>query len=212
MTITYDLASQKKAYAKWASFYDRFYIRLLADSQTRLAAAAAACGVDILEVGVGTGLVLRYYPRTSRVVGVDLSEPMLQKAIEKVRDQDLVQVSGLAAMDACRLGFADGQFDAVAFPFVITLVPDPERALDEAARVLRPGGEIIVASKLGADDGVQAALETWIAPVVKAIGWSSTFKYSRLQAWARRNGFTVSAPERCFPVGFFKLVRLKKPG
>lgn len=212
MTVTYDLAGQKKVYAKWALFYDRFYIRLLADSQTKLAAAAAACGADILEVGVGTGLVLRYYPRTARVVGVDLSEPMLQKAVEKVRGLSLGQVTGLAAMDACRLGFPDGRFDAVTFPFVITLVPDPEGALDEAARVLRPGGEIIIASKLGADEGVQAALEAWIAPLVKAIGWSSTFKYSRLETWARRNAFTVTAPQRCFPAGFFKLVRLRKPG
>ena len=52
-------------------------------------------------------------------------------------------------MDACRLGFADERFDAVAPPFVITLVPDPEGALDECARVLKPGGEIVIASKLG---------------------------------------------------------------
>ncbi|BBF93579.1 class I SAM-dependent methyltransferase [Blastochloris tepida] len=213
MTITYDLAGQKRAYAKWAAFYDRFYLQLLADSQTKLAAAASACGPDILEVGVGTGLVLRYYPQTARVVGVDLSEPMLQKAIEKVSGQKLTQVRGLAAMDACRLGFPDRSFDAVGFPFVITLVPDPEGALDEAARVLRPGGEIVIASKLGADSGVQAQLEAAIAPLVKAIGWSSTFKYSRLQAWAAKRGdFTVSQPENCFPIGFFKLVRLKKAG
>jgi phosphatidylethanolamine/phosphatidyl-N-methylethanolamine N-methyltransferase len=213
VSVTYDLAGQKKAYAKWAAFYDYVYLQLLADSQKKLAAAASACGSEILEVGVGTGLVLRYYPPTARVVGVDLSEPMLQKAVEKVSGQQLSQVRGLAAMDACRLGFADQRFDAVAFPFVITLVPDPEGALNEAARVLRPGGEIVIASKLGADSGVQAEVEAWIAPVVKAIGWSSTFKYSRLQAWAKARGdFTVSEPEDCFPIGFFKLVRLKKAG
>jgi phosphatidylethanolamine/phosphatidyl-N-methylethanolamine N-methyltransferase len=211
VTVAYDLAGQKKAYAKWAAFYDYVYLQLLADAQRKLAAASAACGPDILEVGVGTGLVLRYYPPAARVVGVDLSEPMLQKAVEKVAGQRLAQVRGLAAMDACRLGFPDQRFDAVGFPFVITLVPDPEGALDEAARVLKPGGEIVIASKLGADSGVQAQVEAWIAPVVKAIGWSSTFKYSRLQAWAAKRGdFTVTEPVDCFPAGFFKLVRLKK--
>ena len=144
MSVTYDLAGQKKAYAKWAAFYDYVYLQLLADSQRKLAAAASACGPEILEVGVGTGLVLRYYPRTVRVVGVDLSEPMLQKAVEKVAGQRLSQVRGLAAMDACRLGFPDQRFDAVAFPFVITLVPDPEGALNEAARVLKPDGFLLV--------------------------------------------------------------------
>jgi phosphatidylethanolamine/phosphatidyl-N-methylethanolamine N-methyltransferase len=211
MTTAYDLEGQQKAYARWAAFYDRVYIRLLADAQRRLAQAAAAAGPDILEVGVGTGLVLRYYPPTARVTGVDLSEPMLRKAVDKIVRQRLGQIGCIAAMDACRLGFADASFDAVGFPFVITLVPDPEAALDEAARVLRPGGEIVVASKLGADAGLQARVEAAVAPMVRRIGWSSTFKLSRLTGWAARRGdFEFLGVEPVFPAGFFKLVRLRK--
>lgn len=211
MAVQYDLAGQQRAYAKWAGFYDRVYVRLLADAQRKLAAAAAAAGPEILEVGVGTGLVLRYYPREARVTGIDLSHPMLLKAVEKRRAEDLRQVRGLAVMDACRLGFRDGLFDAVCFPFVITLVPDPEGALDEAMRVLRPGGDIVIASRLGADGGVQAQAEAAIAPLVRAVGWSSTFKLSRVRAWAERRGdVSVLDVATAFPAGFFKLVRLRK--
>ncbi len=213
MSVQYDLEGQKRAYEKWAPIYDKVYVRFLADGQRKAAAAAAACGPDILEVGVGTGLVLRYYPKGSRVVGVDLSEHMLAKAREKVIDQGLTQVRGLCAMDACRLGLPDASFDAVTVPFVITLVPDPEGALDEMRRVLKPGGEIVIASKMGADGGAMAAVEAAVAPLVAKMGWSSDFKVSRLSAWAAKAGdMSVIDVAPVFPAGFFKIVRIKKAG
>lgn len=202
---------QKRAYARWAPFYDAVYTKFLSDAHRRTAEAAAAAGPTILEVGVGTGLVLPYYPPGVRVIGVDLSLDMLRKADEKVRRRGLPQVELIAAMDACRLGFRDEAFDAVALPFVITLVPDPEQALDECARVLRPGGEIVVSSKLGLDGGLQAEVEDRIAPLMRRIGWSSDFRVSRLEAWAERSGrFEVVEVAPLFPSGFFKLVRLAK--
>jgi phosphatidylethanolamine/phosphatidyl-N-methylethanolamine N-methyltransferase len=138
---------------------------------------------------------------------------MLGKAVEKVRDLGLHHVRVLASMDACRLGFRDESFDAVAVPFVITLVPDPESALDEMRRVLRPGGEIVVTSKLGADSGLQARVEEQLAPLMSKVGWSSHFKVSRLQRWAERHpDMRFMGVEPVFPAGFFKLVRLRKTG
>src|SRR5919206_3613189 len=174
-----DLEGQRRAYARWAPVYDAVYHKLLSDAHRRTAAAAARAGPDILEVGVGTGLVLPYYPAHARVVGVDLSEHMLRKAAGKVRERSLSHVRLIAAMDACRLGLADASFDGVAVPFVITLVPDPEQALSECARVLRPGGIIAISSKLGRDAGPVARIEDTLDPLVKRIGWSSAFKISR---------------------------------
>jgi phosphatidylethanolamine/phosphatidyl-N-methylethanolamine N-methyltransferase len=188
MAIKYDLKEQERVYERWAAFYDRVYIRMLEPAQRRLAGWASAPGRRILEVGVGTGLVLRYYTPDTEVAAIDLSVPMLRKSVEKIGDLGLGHVAGVAAMDACRLGFADGTFDAVTVPFVITLVPDPEGALDEIARVLKPGGEIVIASRFGAEGGLQAAFENAIAPLVKKVGWSSSFKVSRVDAWAKARG------------------------
>lgn len=213
MSVQYDLKGQKAAYESWAPFYDKVYVKFLADGQKKVAAAASACGPDILEIGVGTGLVLRYYPPASRVVGVDLSVHMLAKAQEKVRDLGLAHVRALCAMDACRLGLPDGAFDAVTVPFVITLVPDPEAALDEMRRVLRPGGEIVIASKMGAEDGLLMKFETAIAPLVKKVGWSTDFKVSRIEAWAATTpDMSVVEVGPVFPAPFFKLIRVKKAG
>ena len=213
MSVQYDLEGQKRAYEKWAPIYDRVYVKLLADAHRKTAAAAAACGPDILEVGVGTGLVLRHYPSNVRVVGVDLSVHMLAKALEKVREERLSHVRAIVAMDACRLGLPDAAFDAVTVPFVITLVPDPEAALDEMRRVLKPGGEIVVASKMGAEAGIPMKIETAVAPLVARMGWSSDFKVSRLRRWAERAGdMSVIDVQPTFPVGFFKIVRIKRAG
>lgn len=213
MSVRYDLEGQKQAYQGWAPYYDKVYVKFLADGQKKVAAAAAACGPDILEIGVGTGLVLRYYPAGSRVVGVDLSVHMLARAREKVISQGLTQVRGLCAMDACRLGLPDASFDAVTVPFVITLVPDPEAALDEMRRVLKPGGEIVIASKMGAEEGLLMKVEAALAPIVKKVGWSTDFKASRLEAWAGTTpDMKVVDVVSIFPAPFFKLVRIKRAG
>lgn len=211
MAVQYDLEGQRRVYERWAPIYDTIYHKLLSDAHRRTAAAAAQAGPAILEIGVGTGLVLPYYPVHTEVAGVDLSEPMLRKARDKVRTRRLRQVRLIAAMDACRLGFPDASFDAVTVPFVITLVPDPEGALDECARVLKPGGTIVIASKFGGDEGVQARIEEAIAPLMKKVGWSSAFKISRVANWAKAHGgMELLGIEPLFPGGFFKLMRLRK--
>jgi phosphatidylethanolamine/phosphatidyl-N-methylethanolamine N-methyltransferase len=207
MSVTYDLEGQKRAYATWAKYYDMVYIRLLARAQREAVAAACACGDDILEIGVGTGLTLPYFPAGKRVIGADLSIDMLKVAKAKVGAQGLDQVKLITAMDACRLGFADESFDAVTAQFVITLVPDPEQALAEMDRVLRPGGEIIISSRLVDASGASALFWRSVAPLAKAVGWSSDFKVSRITDWALATGrYDVAHVGR----GYFKVVRLKK--
>jgi phosphatidylethanolamine/phosphatidyl-N-methylethanolamine N-methyltransferase len=210
MAIQYDLKEQERVYERWANFYDRLYLKLLAPSQRKVAEAASAAGKRILEIGVGTGLVLRYYTSDSEVIGADLSVPMLRKAQEKVSALSLHHVRGVVAMDACRLGFPDACFDVVSVPFVITLVPDPEGALDEIARVLKPGGTIAIVSRFGAESGLQAAFEAMIAPLMKRVGWSSSFKVSRVSGWAERHGGVAMIDVQSGL--YFKMVRLRKLG
>ena len=146
----------------------------------------------------------------AEVYGVDLSEDMLQRAKAKVERNGLSHVKSLQVMDVCRLGFADESFDAVTAQFIITLVPDPEGALDEFARVLKPGGEIVLANHFGQPDGPLARLEEATAPFFSKIGWSSDFKVARVEAWARATPLKIVELKPVFPGGFFKILRLRK--
>ena len=94
----------------------------------------------VLEVGIGTGAGLHHYSAEIDLVGIDLSPAMLEHA--KRRARLLGMVADLRVMDAQKLDFADGSFDAVVFSLSLCTIPDPAAALREAVRVARPGSPI----------------------------------------------------------------------
>ena len=202
----------EKAYAFWAPIYDRIYARTLAGGRQAAVKASLGRGSSILEVGVGTGLSLADYPSGYRVTGIDLSRPMLEQAQKKVRSLSLSTVTGFAVMDACRLGFHDGAFDTVMAQYVIALVPDADMAMDEFARVVRPGGDIVIVNHMGTQGGLVSLWEKAVAPIASLIGLSSAFPARRLTDWAAKRGFEVLGVEPIGTMGFFTLVRLRKPG
>jgi phosphatidylethanolamine/phosphatidyl-N-methylethanolamine N-methyltransferase len=158
MQVELDKDTIAKAYARWAPVYDLVFGAVFERGREAAIAAAERIGGRILEVGVGTGISLPDYARTNTLVGVDLSEPMLRKAQERVVEFGLTNVEGLAVMDAERLAFPDDSFDVVVAQYVITTVPNPEATLDEFARVLKPGGEIILVSRVGAEAGLRRTI------------------------------------------------------
>src|SRR5262249_61669690 len=89
-----------KAYARWAPVYDLVFGAVFERGRHAAIAAAERIGGRILEVGVGTGISLPDYSRTSRICGVDISGPMLRKAQERVSELGLSNVEGLCVMDA----------------------------------------------------------------------------------------------------------------
>src|SRR5215218_11326721 len=132
---TLDRGAVERAYARWAPVYDIVFGKVFERGRRASIAAAERIGGRILEVGVGTGISLPDYSRSNRLVGIDISEPMLRKALGRVRDFKLDNVDSLSVMDVAHLGFLDDTFDVVVAQYVITAVPDPDAALDEFARV-----------------------------------------------------------------------------
>ena len=127
-----DRSTIEKAYARWAPVYDLVFGAVFERGRTAaIEAAERACGPGgrILEVGVGTGISLPDYDRSHRLVGIDISVPMLRKAQERVIEHKLDNVEALAVMDAKHLGLPDASFDVVVAQYVITAVPDPEATL-----------------------------------------------------------------------------------
>jgi phosphatidylethanolamine/phosphatidyl-N-methylethanolamine N-methyltransferase len=200
-----------KAYARWAPVYDLVFGAVFERGREAAIAAAERIGGRILEVGVGTGISLPDYARTNTLVGVDLSEPMLRKAQERVIEFDLTNVEGLAVIDAERLAFPDDSFDVVVAQYVITTVPNPEATLDEFARVLKPGGEIILVSRVGAEAGLRRTIEHWFQPIARKLGWRTEFPWARFAQWAaRQDGVHLIERRAMPPLGHFSLVRFGK--
>jgi len=206
-----DREGVEKAYGRWAPVYDLVFGKVFDQGRQSTIAEADRIGGRILDVGVGTGLSLSDYSRSTKICGVDISEPMLRRAQSRVRAQNLTNVETLAVMDAKNLAFKDAFFDAVVAQYVITAVPDPEATLDDFVRVLKPGGELILVNHIGAESGPRKLFELAFAPLARRLGWRPEFPWERLVKWAARHGGITLAERRPMPpMGHFSLIRYRK--
>ena len=114
-------------------------------------------------------------------------------------------------MDAAQMALPDASFDVVVAQYVITAVPHPEATLDEFARVLRPGGEIVLVNHIGAETGFRRAFEQGFAPVARQLGWRPEFPWGRLAGWVERARSMRLVERRPMPpLGHFSLIRFGK--
>jgi phosphatidylethanolamine/phosphatidyl-N-methylethanolamine N-methyltransferase len=204
-------ADVESAYARWAPVYDLVFTACMRPGRKAGAAAINALGGKVLDVGVGTGLELPMFAPSVRITGVDLSEPMLEIARKRVVQAGLANVDELRAMDAMALEYPDAHFDAVVAPYVLTVVPDPHRTLDEMARVVKPGGEIVLVNHIGAESGPMASLEGWLGRRAAALGWRPEFPWSIVADWlAQRPDVTLLERRKLAPLNLFTLIRLKR--
>jgi phosphatidylethanolamine/phosphatidyl-N-methylethanolamine N-methyltransferase len=146
-----------------------------------------------------------------KITGIDLSEPMLNIARKRILDHNLGNVEDLLVMDAMDLKFPDASFDAVIGPYVLTVVPEPERTLDEMARVVKPGGEIILSNHIGAESGAIAFFEGWLGKRSASLGWRPQFPWSIVTDWlARRPDIELIERKPLDMIGLFCLIRMKR--
>lgn len=199
------------AYGKWAPVYDLVFGPVFRRGRADSIRVAERIGGRILEVGVGTGISLPGYDKSNRLYGVDISEPMLDKARRRVAALGLDNVEAIEVMDAENLQFPDDSFDVIVAQYVVTAVPNPERALDEFARVVRPGGEIVIATRVGAEGGMRKTIEKTLMPVTTRLGFRTDFPWERYTDWAAKTPSVRLVERRALPpLGHFSLVRFEK--
>lgn len=209
--IEMQTASVETAYDRWAPIYDLVFGNVFAIGRREAIEAAERVGGRILEVGVGTGISLPHYRPGSELHGVDISDAMLDKARDRVHRLGLVNVREIKRMDAEALRYPDDAFDVVVAQYVVTAVPDPEKALDEFVRVVRPGGEIVITTRVGAGRGLRGAIEKALMPLTSRLGFRTDFPWSRYEDWAARTPRVALIEQRPLPpLGHFSLVRYRK--
>jgi ubiquinone/menaquinone biosynthesis C-methylase UbiE len=183
----------RRSWDRQAQGYDRMMTRAeqrwFGDTRPWLCAQAAG---RTLEVAAGTGLNLAYYPAEVELTALEWSEGMLavarQRATELRRDVDLRHG------DARALDFPAACFDTVVCTFALCGIPQPKRALGEMARVLRPGGRLLLADHVASSVWPVYALQL----LVDAVGAPLTGEHfaRRPIRWLPALGFAVEADER----------------
>ncbi len=162
-------------------------------------------GPKVLEVGVGTGKNMPYYPPGVQVTGVDLSEKMLLRARRRAERMGLSVA--LLQMDAQVLDFPDDTFDSAVATFVFCSVPDPVRGLREIARVVRPGGRIVLLEHVRAEHPLLGRLMDLLDPLVARLMGPHINRETVENV--RRAGLTLERVEDVGMGGIFKLIVAK---
>lgn len=202
-----DISAVRKSYRFWAPIYDHSFGWITRRARRKVVAHVNTRPGSVLEIGVGTGLSLAQYRPEITVTGIDASPEMLERAREKVARHRLTNVARLDEMDARHLDFPDGSFDTVVAMFVISVVPEPERVMAEAARVCKPGGEVLIAGHFARDKGALALLERLFAPLADRIGWHSDFPMHRVMG---QPDLTLAESRQLDPFGVFTFLRFVK--
>ncbi|MES2915724.1 MAG: class I SAM-dependent methyltransferase [Pseudomonadota bacterium] len=170
----------QKSYRRWAPVYDLTFGRITQGGRILAAEHVNTQGGSVLEVGIGTGLALDFYAPQVRVTGIDLSAEMLREAEAKARRKRLKNLDGLFRMDARQIAFPDAAFDHVAAMHIMSVVPEPERVLDEMARLCRPGGSVLIANHFAGRAEGWTVAERLAAPLANLLGWHSDFAMGRV--------------------------------
>jgi phosphatidylethanolamine/phosphatidyl-N-methylethanolamine N-methyltransferase len=160
-------------YGKLASVYDVIFGPTLHAGRVQaIQRMGIKHGDQVLEVGVGTGINAGLYPRDCLVTGIDLSSSMLEKARERVSRKDIRNVR-LLEMDAADIKFADGSFDIVYAPYLVSVVPDPVAVAREMSRVCRSGGKVVILNHFRSANPLLASIERAISPFTVHIGFAA---------------------------------------
>ena len=166
-------AHESKLYSDFAPLYDKtfgkmFFSRL----RSVIESLRIPRGARVLEVGAGTGTSFPAYPGHCEVIGVDLAPDMLARAQDKILENGWNHIE-VMEMNALDLKFPDNSFDYVMAFHVVTVVPDPIRMIQEAKRVCKPGGKIVIVNHFTSTSPLFGFLTEAVDPVTRRLGWST---------------------------------------
>ena len=195
-------------YTVWAPAYDVIVRAAGFDTARRLSIERLrlTSGDRVLIVGAGTGLDLDFLPSNVHVTAIDVTPAML-KHLER-RAAATGQSVTARIMDARQLAFPDSSFDAVVMHLILAVMPEPERGLMEAVRVLKPGGRIAVFDKFLADEEHPSMKRQLLNAIAKPLFSDLNRRFGPLIAGTR---LVIEQDEPLAFGGTYRAVTLVKP-
>ncbi|MBL8250858.1 MAG: class I SAM-dependent methyltransferase [Candidatus Competibacter sp.] len=198
--------SLRYSYTVLAPIYDAFVEPFTsAARRDNLALLPTTSDADVLLVGIGSGLDIPLLPRGPRYAGLDLTPAMLERARRKAAAAHLD--IRLELGDARRLPYAGPTFDAVVLHLILAVTPDPGQVLEEAARVLWPGGQILILDKF-LRPGQRAPLRRLISPLAGLLASRTDVVFERVLAQTPELELVSDQP--ALAGGWFRRIVLRK--
>jgi phosphatidylethanolamine/phosphatidyl-N-methylethanolamine N-methyltransferase len=190
----------RKAYKRWAPVYDATFGKLVRAGMRSTVKEANQFSGRLLDVGVGTGLALPHYSPQLRVTGIDLSADMLKRAKSRIAKAKCPNIETLLEMDAGKLDFLNESFDVSVAMYVLTVVPEPRKVIEELARVTKVGGVVIIVNHFSVENGLRGAIEKGLAKHATKLGWRPEFPIDTVLSCEKLRLRRIHAVK---PLGFF---------
>jgi phosphatidylethanolamine/phosphatidyl-N-methylethanolamine N-methyltransferase len=186
----------EQLYSFYSPFYEYVFGKLLGPGRRQaFRYVPRKPGMKVLEIGVGPGSTLDFYPPKTKVTGIDISRAMITRAREKAADINSGCRFDFHVMDAAHLEFPDNHFDLIMAAYVITTVQDPRKVCREIHRVVKPGGQIIAVNHTRSQNGsLWGRVEDVMAPVFVRIGFTTDLDVIRVMKEA---GITIKKTVPC---------------
>ncbi|MEK7702659.1 MAG: methyltransferase domain-containing protein [Nitrospirota bacterium] len=192
-----------RIYSFYSGFYDLVWNKVFHESRGEgVSLLDLKGGERILDVGVGTGLSLLFYPNTCKVVGIDFCGAMLQKGRDLILRNRYSHID-LYEMDAMKMDFPDNHFDAVFSAYTISVVPDPSRVIDEMIRVSKKGGKLVFLNHFKNENRFISSCEKMISPLTEKMGFRADLDLSTLFSG---KPVSVDQKHRVKPFNYWNLV------
>lgn len=202
-----ELEAIKKAYRRYAKLYDLYFGAVFQPGR-RAVVERMRCrtGQRVLEVGVGTGMSLPLYPKGVAVTGIDISPEMLERANARLAREGIREGVDLHVMDAERMSFPSDSFDKVVAMYVVSVVPHPQRLVDEMRRVCKPSGEIFIVNHFHSPNPIIGGVESLLAPLSRLVGFHPDFC---LDTFVRDTHLEVVDKQPVNLFGYWNLLRAR---
>ena len=183
-----------KSYTRVSSFYDLTFGQVFRPGQKAIIKKMDCIDSDnVLEIGIGTGSSLQYYPKETKVVGIDISPDMLEVAKKRIV-KDKIHNKHILLMNGERLSFPDNSFDKVVGMYVVSVTQNPQVLVEEMKRVCKNDGDIYIVNHFSTeqDNPFVKMFEKGLMPISKILGWKPYFPFDEFNAYANLDVLEMS--------------------
>ena len=183
-----------KSYKRVSSFYDLTFGQVFRPGQKAIIKKMDCIESDnVLEIDIGTGSSLQYYPKETKVVGIDISPDMLEVAKKRII-KDKIHNKHILLMNGERLSFPDNSFDKVVGMYVVSVTQNPQVLVEEMKRVCKNDGDIYIVNHFSTeqDNPFVKMFEKGLMPISKILGWKPYFPFDEFNAYANLDVLEMS--------------------